>query len=97
MLGPGLLVRPVLAAGAQTVDTLLPRGARWYESLSGRLQEKSGWLKGDEQRYRLKVDMEAIPAFYRSGPRRAAAAGRPAWRRAAPLFRQLPPRPPSWG
>lgn len=65
MLGPGLLVRPVLTAGATTVDTLLPKGSRWYDALSGKAQEKSGWLKGDEQRFRLKVDMEGIPAFYR--------------------------------
>ena len=34
-MGPSLLVRPVLAPAVTHVDTLLPRGTRWYNALTG--------------------------------------------------------------
>lgn len=35
MLGPGMLVAPVLAQGASSVAVPLPRGARWFCAHSG--------------------------------------------------------------
>lgn len=81
MLGPAILVRPVLTQGASSVDALLPRGARWYEAGSGAEMKKSTWLPGLDQVYRLPLTMNTIPFFYRGGsiiprkerPRRSTA------------------------
>lgn len=35
MLGPGMLIRPVVVQGASAVDVLLPREARWFDSMTG--------------------------------------------------------------
>ena len=49
MLGPALLVCPVLSEGADTADCYLPRGAageppvRWFEASSG-VEHPPGWL-----------------------------------------------------
>lgn len=49
------------------MDVLLPRDAKWYESLSGSVVEKRTWLPGLDQVVRLKLHMEGIPSFYRGG------------------------------
>lgn len=41
MAGPSVLVRPVIVSGASSVDTLLPKGARWYCAHSGVEQQMS--------------------------------------------------------
>ena len=35
MVGPSMLVRPVLAPAVTHVDALLPHGTRWYNALTG--------------------------------------------------------------
>lgn len=73
MLGPALLVAPVLAPGVDHVDLLLPREARWFEAVSGEEMAKETWLPGLDQVARIGVHMDAIPAFVRGGhvvPRR---------------------------
>lgn len=81
MLGPALLVRPVLQAGQTSQDTLLPRNTRWYDAFSGAEMKKSTWLPGNDQLHRLAVNINSIPVFYRGGyivprkerPRRSTA------------------------
>lgn len=77
LLGPGILVKPVLQAGAQSVDITLPEGAVWYEALGGAaFPGKTG------KPLTTAVHMDAIPVFYRGGvivprrdrPRRSSAA-----------------------
>ncbi len=41
LLGPAIVVRPVLAAGASSVDVLLPSTARWYSVLTGQEVDKA--------------------------------------------------------
>ncbi|KAF8064543.1 PSL5 [Scenedesmus sp. PABB004] len=69
LLGPALLVRPVLQAGAERVSIVLPEGAVWYEALGGgRFVAQRGAAPLD-----TAVHMESIPVFYRGGhivPRR---------------------------
>ena len=40
MAGPSVLVRPVFQAGAASVDTTLPKGARWYCAHTGAEEAK---------------------------------------------------------
>lgn len=68
LLGPGLLVKPVVQAGASQVEVLLPRASPWYDVATGETVKP-----GKDQVYRAKVTMNGIPAFYRGGyiiPRR---------------------------
>lgn len=82
MLGPGILVRPVLTQGASTVEAFLPRASRWYDGLTGAAMVKSTWLPGLDQMHKIPVTMDGIPFFYRGGsiiprrerPRRSTAA-----------------------
>lgn len=67
MVGPALLVRPVTTPGASTVDVLLPRNARWYDHLSGVEIDKSLKISGQDQMYRIPVNADSIPAYYRGG------------------------------
>lgn len=65
LLGPSLLVRPVLESGATSVQTALPSGSRWYCAHSG--IEVAGTTQA------MQVNIESIPVFYRGGgivPRR---------------------------
>mmetsp|Transcript_27755 Transcript_27755/g.70759 ORF Transcript_27755/g.70759 Transcript_27755/m.70759 type:complete len:905 (-) Transcript_27755:229-2943(-) len=81
MLGPSILVRPVLSAGATSVEVVLPRTSRWYDMLTGVEMEKSTWLPGLDQSYKVTVTPDSIPAYYRGGrivprrerPRRSSA------------------------
>ncbi|GBF95413.1 glucan 1,3-alpha-glucosidase-like [Raphidocelis subcapitata] len=73
MLGPALLVAPVLAAGVDHVDAPLPRESQWYESVSGQAMRAAPPAAGADQAVRVGVHMEGIPVFYRGGhivPRR---------------------------
>ncbi|MEW5317328.1 MAG: hypothetical protein WDW38_008637 [Sanguina aurantia] len=66
MLGPAMLVRPVVVQGASAVDVLLPRESRWYDSMTGAEASRS-------QTARIPVTMDSIPSYYRGGsviPRR---------------------------
>ncbi|KAF6258577.1 glycosyl hydrolases family 31-domain-containing protein [Scenedesmus sp. NREL 46B-D3] len=77
LLGPAILVKPVLQAGAQSVDITLPEGAVWYEAIGGAaFPGKTG------KPLPTALHMDAIPVFYRGGhvvprrerPRRSTAA-----------------------
>ena len=72
MVGPAVLVRPVLLQGATHVDALLPRNGRWFCAHSGLevANKTDSWLPSNpkaSQSHRLTVDMESIPVFYRGG------------------------------
>lgn len=84
LLGPGILVAPVLAPGAREVAAYLPPSAVWYDARSGAVQRgaaKGGLLSRGPPLHRVSVDMEGIPVFYRGGavvplrlrPRRSTA------------------------
>jgi hypothetical protein len=59
MLGPWLLVAPVLAPGAQTRTVVLPAG-RWFELYSGALIEGPGQIE-------VGVTLQALPVYVRAG------------------------------
>lgn len=61
LLGPAVLVAPVMQAGASSVEVLLPAGARWFDARSGAEVQRAG----SSQRVVVPVDMESIPVFYR--------------------------------
>ncbi|KAK9816687.1 hypothetical protein WJX72_003707 [[Myrmecia] bisecta] len=74
MLGPAMLVAPVMEPGAQTREVYLPAGSRWYDAITGE-EAKAG-------RSTLDVTMDSVPVYYRGGhivarkerPRRNTAA-----------------------
>ena len=87
MVGPAILVRPVLVPGATHVDALLPRNGRWFCAHSGQevVNKTDSWLPSNpraSQSHKRAVDMESIPVFYRGGhvisrkerPRRSSEA-----------------------
>jgi len=68
MFGPGVMVRPVLEAGAQDVELYLPQGPLWYDFWDGSLvQAPSGWLGGSKSRFRVPVTIERIPVYIKGG------------------------------
>eukprot|EP00879_Flechtneria_rotunda_P012458 GHRR01013010.1.p1 GENE.GHRR01013010.1~~GHRR01013010.1.p1 ORF type:complete len:687 (+),score=194.43 GHRR01013010.1:1218-3278(+) len=69
MLGPAILVKPVLQPHAQHVQIRLPQGAVWYEALGG--ARFAATQPGKP--LTTAVHLDAIPVFYRGGhivPRR---------------------------
>jgi len=83
MFGPGLLVRPVLKAGAKEAEAFLPGGGPWYSFWDGtEVQRPSGWLTGTQSRFKVPVTMDRIPLYLRGGhitvrrdrPRRSTGA-----------------------
>ena len=55
MLGPAILVRPVMEPGVSSVEVVLPRSSRWYGMLTGAEQIKSTWLPGLDQIHKIQV------------------------------------------
>eukprot|EP00983_Pelagomonas_calceolata_P058099 1145356-Pelagomonas_calceolata.AAC.5 len=50
MLGPAMLVSPVMTPGATSLEVLLPRASRWYDANAGAEGERSSsWLSGGGQ------------------------------------------------
>lgn len=60
MLGPDVLVAPVLTLGARERSVYLPRGARWLDAWTGRPVPGDGWISAP-------APIEHIPAFLREG------------------------------
>jgi alpha-D-xyloside xylohydrolase len=60
MLGPDLLVAPILEAGRREREVYLPAGARWANALSG------GAFEGGH-RIAAKAPLDVIPLFIRDG------------------------------
>ena len=70
LLGPDLLVAPVLEAGATSREVYLPAGALWRDAWTGES------LCGG-QAHRCPAPLEHIPLFLRDGAQLPIAAGRP--------------------
>jgi alpha-glucosidase len=60
LLGPDLLVAPVLREAATERWVYLPKGTDWYDFWTGARHEAGTWL-------RLPVTLESIPIFARAG------------------------------
>ncbi len=60
LLGPDLLVAPVIVAGARERDVYLPRGARWTDAATGAVHRGGGTIRVD-------APIEDIPVFLRDG------------------------------
>jgi alpha-D-xyloside xylohydrolase len=60
MLGPDLLVAPVVERGAVARDVYLPVGADWIEAWTGRESRGGSHLRAD-------APLERIPVFWRKG------------------------------
>lgn len=73
MVGGDLLVKPVTAEGARSVEAYLPAG-RWYDS------ETMVAMEGDGSYQKVEAPLEKIPVFQRGGsivPRCVILEGRP--------------------
>lgn len=62
VLGPDVLVAPVLAPGATARRVYLPAGATWTDAVSGTASEGGRWLE-------VPVDLATTPVFLRDGRR----------------------------
>ncbi|WP_022883381.1 glycoside hydrolase family 31 protein [Glaciibacter superstes] len=60
LLGPDLLVAPILAAGKRARRVYLPAGVDWVDTASGEQHDGGGWREVD-------APLERIPVFARSG------------------------------
>ncbi|KAF5834709.1 glycosyl hydrolases family 31-domain-containing protein [Dunaliella salina] len=81
MLGPSMLISPVMTPGATSIDVLLPRASRWYDANTGaEVERSSSWLSSGGDKQKVQVTLDSIPVYYRGGsvvprrerPRRAA-------------------------
>ena len=68
MLGPDLLVAPVLTAGAKQREVYLPAGGRWTDAWTSK--EYDGG-----QRVTVDAPLERIPVFLRDGAELPIVAG----------------------
>eukprot|EP00884_Botryococcus_braunii_P010405 jgi/Botrbrau1/19366/Bobra.0338s0001.1 len=59
MLGPALLVAPVLQAGATSRPVLLPTVSRWFDAHTG-IEYKPGYVE-------VPVTMDSIPIYFQGG------------------------------
>jgi alpha-D-xyloside xylohydrolase len=60
MLGPDVLVAPVIEEGAREREVYLPTGASWLDAWTGEPVEKSGWVTAP-------APLERIPVYLRKG------------------------------
>jgi alpha-D-xyloside xylohydrolase len=60
LLGPDVLVAPVLAAGATARDVHLPAGARWTDAATGEVHEGGRTV-------RAAAPLDVVPVFLRDG------------------------------
>jgi alpha-glucosidase len=65
MLGPSLLVAPIMTSGAKSRDVYLPKGSRWFELRSGAVFEGGKKIKIGTDADPLPND--ALPIFAREG------------------------------
>ncbi|WP_277212161.1 glycoside hydrolase family 31 protein [Isoptericola croceus] len=74
LLGPDVLVAPVLSAGAREREVYLPAGARWTDAATGRVHDGGTVVRAD-------APLDVVPVFLRDGAlthlvgRTAGAAG----------------------
>ena len=72
MLGPAIMVAPVIRRGATSATPVFPAGSTWYHFPSGETFPRSWTLGGNS----LRVKLGDVPVFYRAGhivPRRERA------------------------
>jgi len=62
LLGPAILVSPVLTQGATTLEAFFPRSARWYNITDGK-EQPSGWQT-------LSVPVTDIAVHLRGGEKK---------------------------
>jgi alpha-D-xyloside xylohydrolase len=60
MLGPDVLVAPVIEEGARERDVYLPAGASWLDAWTGKPVDESGWVTA-------AAPLERIPVYLREG------------------------------
>lgn len=60
MLGPDVLVAPVIALGARERAVYLPAGADWLDAWTGEPVGETGWISAD-------APLERIPVYLREG------------------------------
>jgi alpha-D-xyloside xylohydrolase len=60
LLGPDLLVAPVLYEGARQRDVYLPAGTSWSDPWSGKLLEGGQWVKA-------AAPLDRVPLYLRAG------------------------------
>jgi alpha-D-xyloside xylohydrolase len=60
MLGPDVLVAPVIEEGARERDVYLPAGASWLDGWTGKPVAESGWVTA-------AAPLERIPVYLREG------------------------------
>jgi alpha-D-xyloside xylohydrolase len=60
LLGPDLLVAPVLAAGVRERDVYLPAGARWTDAATGQVHDGGVTVRAD-------APLDVVPVFLRDG------------------------------
>lgn len=62
LLGPDLLVAPVLYAGARSREVYLPAGTTWTDAWTGETFDGGQWITAD-------APLERIPLYLRGGVR----------------------------
>src|SRR5699024_993439 len=60
LLGPDILVAPVVEAGARERDVYLPQGARWTDAATGVIHDGGVTIRAD-------APLEVVPVFLRDG------------------------------
>jgi alpha-D-xyloside xylohydrolase len=60
LLGPDVLVAPVLAAGVRERDVYLPAGARWTDAATGQVHDGGVTVRAD-------APLDVVPVFLRDG------------------------------
>jgi len=60
LLGPDVLVAPVLEAGARSRDVYLPEGARWTDAASGVVHDGGVTV-------RAEAPLDVVPVYFRDG------------------------------
>eukprot|EP00210_Caulerpa_lentillifera_P000550 g531.t1 len=63
MLGPALMIRPILESGTQSVSTMFPQGVIWYNAWTG----EKVTLNRKQTEVEVTVDQEKIPFYYKGG------------------------------
>lgn len=63
LLGPALMIRPVLESGVQSVTATFPQGVIWYNAWTGEKVK----LSRRQTQIEVVVDQERIPFYYKGG------------------------------